>query len=62
MKDLFETPELIPANVQTILNKYIESDGATSYDNLKQCLIEVEKIGYTFEYDMDGAPFNLTKI
>jgi hypothetical protein len=60
MKDLFETPELIPHEVQAVLDTF--SDEASSYWELERILNQVEKLGYTFEYGLDAEPFNLRKI
>jgi hypothetical protein len=32
------------------------------YDILEQLLAELEEIGYTFEYGLDGEPYDLRKI
>jgi hypothetical protein len=59
MKDLFNTPELIPSNVNAIFSKYnyeIESS------NIEQVLKEVESVGYTFDYGLDFIPYDLKPI
>lgn len=58
MKDLFETPELIPIKVRLILET-IEED---SYEELERILKEIEPLGYTFEYYLDAVPYGLRKI
>lgn len=64
MQDLFETPELIPKEVQDILDTFTEND--YSYlDSYKECdrvLSLIKPLGYTFEYYLDGVPYNLKKI
>ena len=60
MTDLFETPELIPAEVQNVLDSW-DQDG----DPYKECTrleIELAPLGYTFEWGLDGEPYNLQKI
>ena len=56
MIDLFETPELIPTNVGLILSNITDD---ISYKDLHSILLQVEKLGYTFEYYLDAVPFNL---
>lgn len=60
MKDLFETPELLPAELQTLLNNFAdqENDYSTCATLLKEC----EAIGYTFEYGLDAEPHSLRKM
>lgn len=57
MKDLFKNPELLPTELQTLLNNFAsqENDYSTCANLLKEC----EAIGYTFEYGLDAEPFNL---
>lgn len=55
MKDLFETPELIPDNVADVLNLNDYDD----YESLQSILIEVEKLGYTFDFDLHCEVSNL---
>lgn len=60
MKDLFETPEKLPAQVQAILNSFDESK-----DGYKECTRlenELKPLGYTFEWYLDAVPYNLRKI
>ncbi len=58
MADLFETPDLIPANVLEVLESYEEP----TYETLAAMLKDCEAIGYTFDYYLDCIPFNLKKI
>lgn len=58
MKDLFETPELIPSEVQAILETFDE-DSPNTYLELDRMLQELEKIGYTFDYYLDAEPYGL---
>ena len=60
MKDLFETPELIPTNVMLVLNSI--NDEIDTYKELSRILSEVEKLGYTFDYGLDGEPYGLRLI
>jgi hypothetical protein len=58
MKDLFETPELIPRDVLDILERFEDN----TYYECERILNKLEKIGYTYEYGLDAEPFNLRKI
>lgn len=60
--DLFETPELIPLNVQAILERYTEDGDELSYTELAAMHAECEAVGYTFEYYLDAVPYGLRKI
>lgn len=61
MKDLFETPELIPDEVQAILETFDEDSGNT-YLELDRILGEIEPLGYTFDYYLDAEPYGLRPI
>lgn len=56
--DLFEHPELIPKNVMEIFNDVEIND----YNNLKDLLIKVKNLGYTFNFGLDFTPYELKKI
>ena len=58
--DLFEDYDDIPANVQKILQKYDFEEG--DYRILEKAKKDVEKVGYTFEYSLDGTAYDLRKI
>jgi hypothetical protein len=59
-QDLFNTPELLPQKVKDILAKYEEM--GTSYDTCNNLIKELEQVGYTCEYGLDGIPYELTTI
>jgi hypothetical protein len=65
MQDLFETPGLLPANVQEIVNRYseklINGDG-DGYTVCAELVAELETVGYTCDYYLDAEPFNLEKL
>lgn len=61
MKDLFETPELIPNNVQAVLETFDE-DCANTYHELARIVNEIEPMGYTFDYYLDAEPYGLRPI
>lgn len=60
MKDLFETPELIPAEVQAVLKTFNED--ADPYIELAKIAQEIEPLGYTFDFYLDAEPFGLRPI
>lgn len=59
-EDLFETPELLPPEVLELLESYTENN--IGYNECANLLAKLNKLGYTFEYDLDGCPYNLTKL
>jgi hypothetical protein len=60
--DLFEDYDNIPDNVKEILEKYQESFEDGEYRGLGMANDELNKIGYTFEYYLDGQAYDLRKI
>jgi hypothetical protein len=60
--DLFEDYENIPENVQAILEKHEDSFETGNYKGLEKALKEMNKIGYTFDYYLDGQAYNLRPI
>jgi hypothetical protein len=60
--DLFEDYENIPDNVQSILDKYEDDFETGDYTGLEKALKEMNKIGYTFDYYLDGQAYNLRPI
>jgi hypothetical protein len=58
--DLFETPELLPVEVQDIFARSANED--FTYEVCEKILKEVEQHGYTFDYYLEAVPFNLRKI
>jgi hypothetical protein len=60
--DLFEDYENIPNDVQEILDNYQEAFEDGDYRGLKMAHDELNKIGYTFEYYLDGQAYDLRKI
>jgi hypothetical protein len=60
--DLFEDYENIPANVQSILDNHEDAFMDGDYKELQKALTQLKKIGYTFEYDLDGQAYDLRPI
>lgn len=61
MRDLFETPELIPNEVQAVLESFDEDSDNTYYE-LDRILAEIEPLGYIFDYYLDADPYGLRPI
>jgi len=57
--DLFEHYDSLPDNVKEVLDKYGEED--ETYANCANMLLELEAIGYTFDYYLDACPYALRK-
>jgi hypothetical protein len=57
--DLFETPELIPQRLQIVFAKF---DDTMTYTQCEALLRRVERMGYTFDYELDATPYNLRPI
>jgi len=60
--DLFEDYENIPQRVQEILDEYADDIEDGNIRTLKQVQKELESIGYTFEYYVDGSVYALRPI
>jgi len=59
MNDLFETPDLLPVEVQEILNAAGE---VSTYEECEELKSQLNVLGYDFEYYLDAQPFNLHKL
>jgi hypothetical protein len=60
--DLFEDYENMPAKVLMILNKYEDAFIDGDYKGLAKAHEELGKIGYEFEFYLDGQAYDLRKI
>ena len=60
MKDLFETPDLIPENIKSVINTFNED--VDSYVELRRLVNEVEELGYTFDFYLNAEPYGLRPI
>jgi hypothetical protein len=60
--DLFEDYDNIPSNVQKVLDKYSDAFEDGDYKELEKANKELGKIGYTFEYGLDGQAYDLRKV
>lgn len=63
MKDLFETPENMPAELRAIFQRYAMQlmNGAT-YQDLEAMLSETLSVGFTFDYYLNAEPYGLRPI
>lgn len=55
--DMFDEYEKLPLEVQAILDKYSEMDNG--YEECRNLVQELESVGYTCQYGLDGIPFYL---
>jgi hypothetical protein len=62
--DLFEQIEILPIDVQNIINEYniIEANFGLSYTELNTLETNLQFLGYSFEWGLDCIPFNLKKL
>lgn len=60
MKDLFETPDLIPENIKSVINTFDEN--VDSYIELRRLVNEIEELGYTFDFYLNAEPYGLRPI
>jgi hypothetical protein len=58
--DLFEYPEIWPANLRAILALYLTKE--QTYENIKSLESDLIKIGYSIEFGLDCVAYNLQKI
>lgn len=60
--DLFEDYENIPEKVQQILDNFADAFEDGDYKGLEKANKALLKIGYTFEYGLDGQAYDLRKV
>ena len=60
MVDLFEYPEIWPANLRALLLAYITKE--QTYTNLINLERDLLKLGYSIEYGLDCIAYNLQKV
>jgi len=59
MTDLLETPDKLPADVINVLDQFErDSDRGCSYKACERLSYTLERLGYKFDYDLDGEPYN----
>jgi len=60
--DLLETPDKIPADVVNALDQFErESERGCSYKACERLSYTLNRLGYSFDYDLDGEPYDLRK-
>lgn len=57
--DLFETPEQQPPELRRITEYYGALPDGDLYEVCAEFLKEAEALGYTFDYGLDGMPYDL---
>ncbi len=60
--DLFEDYQNIPARVNEVLERYSEDFEEGNYEGMSKAKQEIEKLGYTFEFYVDGSAYGLRPI
>lgn len=61
--DLIERPDLWSEELTNLLMKYYpDANDSIDYNKLEELLKEVNEIGYTFDYGLDGIIFDLKKL
>lgn len=60
MKDLFESYETLPMNVQEVLSKHSEMEN--DYQSCDELIKDLNEVGYTCDYGLDGIPYELKKL
>jgi len=61
-EDLFQNQDVLPASVKELVEFYtrkIEEDEGNSYHHCAMFQDDMNLMGYTFDYGLDGVPFNL---
>jgi len=57
--DLFENYDLLPEDVKNALCQFNEDNDL--YKECESLLFKLQAIGYSFEYGLDGIPYNLKR-
>ena len=62
--DLFENYHQLPEELQAVLDKWQQKEASIGldYNDCKAFQEECEAVGYTFDYQLDGQPFDLRPI
>jgi hypothetical protein len=60
MTDLFETPERLPQAVLEAIDRCEqESESGCAYAACRRLEAALNPLGYEFEWDLDGVPYDL---
>jgi hypothetical protein len=55
--------EELPVEIQSIIDKHYEdTEYIDSYQNCKDLLAKLNKLDYTFDYGLDGIPYDFREI
>ncbi len=60
--DYFEQPELLPSKISLIIGDFMAREDAESYSWCAGFLATLQTSGWTFEYGLDGVPYELRPI
>jgi hypothetical protein len=62
-EDLFENPELLPIEMQSLIEHYNgEIENRDPYQVCRDFEADANRLGYTFDWGLDGQPFGLRKL
>jgi hypothetical protein len=61
IEDLFDHQDLIPTEVRNVLAMFDDVYPFT-YEDCNRLIEELNKVGYTCQYGLDGEPYNLSKL
>jgi hypothetical protein len=64
-EDLFQEQETLPENIQALISHHtnlIENNEGNGYIHCRDFLLAMEAQGYTFDYGLDGVPYDLQKM
>lgn len=59
MKDLFEDYQELPKEVQDFIENNPSAFEDGEYEAVAKALIQMQGVGYTFDFGLDGCPYNL---
>ena len=54
--------EELPVEIQSIIDKHYELEYDDSYQYCKDLLVILNKLDYTFDYGLDGIPYDFRQI
>lgn len=58
--DLFDAIDTLPPEIQDLIARTSDTDN--DYRDIEMVKGEFEAEGYTFDYNLDGEPYNLRKL
>lgn len=63
--DLFQAQDTLPENIRAIIDYHttlIENNDGDATLLCREFLADIESHGYTFDYGLDGVPYDLQRI